>query len=853
MTERDAYLATLAAAVLDGTPIDWPAPDAGVPEADRPLIDQLRLLSAIADTHRHYREPAPSAHADGPAASVDDRAPHWGRLRVLDRIGGGAYGEVYRAWDPRLEREVALKLIPVPPGADQTWATSVISEGRRLARVRHAGVATIHDAEQIGQCVGLTMEYLRGRTLEKRVAEEGPLDSGEAVAMLVQVCRALHAVHEAGVVHRDVKASNVIETVEGRVVLVDFGTGHERGAEPPGFAGTPLYLAPEILQGRPATAKSDVYSAGVLLYHLLTGSYPVSAASLPELRAAHERGPLGRSIDGQLAGLSPALVAALDTALSPDPDRRPASAGELADRLEAVSRPGRARNMVLRASAVAAAMVLLAAGLAARSWMRPTEPSPATAETVPRASPQALAVLPFVDLKPSADTSYLSFSLADALITRLSHLGALDVRAASSVYKYRDAPPALAQAAADLRVGRLITGTYRQDGETLRVAAEMVDAVNNVLLYRESFDVPRERLATLSDQVARQVVDALHMSVSPHENAAWQAETVRDPVAYELFLRGRDDYEATRRSHGVAFFQRAVAIDPSFARAWTFLGSAYAINASLRFGGRAEYARARHAFETAIRLDPSNARPRVQMADLLTESNRVEEAVALLRGALEHSPRNADALWGLGYAYRFAGLLDESLAAHQRSGAIDPFMLGGGNLMIADLYKGEYQRFLDSFKLDAQSAYQTFYAGFARYHLRQFADAARAFDEAFAMDGTMLQARVGKVLSYLIAGDRAAAARLLRSTELQSTEREVTDAEGLFRIAQAYAVIGNSSSALRLLERSIDGGFFCVPYFERDPLLESIRTEPEYRRLLERARLRHEAFKQRFFPVQAPR
>ena len=140
-----------------------------------------------------------------------------------------------------------------------------------------------------------------------------------------------------------------------------------------------------------------------------------------------------------------------------------------------------------------------------------------------------------------------------------------------------------------------------------------------------------------------------------------------------------------------------------------------------------------------------------------------------------------------------------------------------------------------------------FYAGLARYYLKQFAQAGQAFDEAYALDRSMLHIRVGKALSYLIAGDRDSAARLLRMTELESTEREVTDAEGLFKIAQAYAMLGDRAGALRGLARSIDGGFFCYPYFVRDPPFDPIRQEPEFQHLLERARVRHEAFEQRFF------
>ena len=844
MTGREHSFDELASAILDGTPIDWSSPESHASDDDRQLIAQLRFLSTVADTHRHYREPTAAA-----AGTEDVRkdGPHWGRLKVLQRIGGGTGGVVYRAWDPRLERDVALKLIRAPSDADDGWTAAVISEGRHLARVHHPGVVAIYDAERIGPWVGLTMEYLRGRTLEARLAAEGPLPVDDAVTVVAQVCRALSAVHEVGVVHRDVKASNVIETTDGRVVLVDFGTGHMHGDGTSAPAGTPLYLAPEVLRGEAATPRSDVYGAGVLLYRLLTGAFPVAGASLAELLAAHARGsqPDVRAVRNEI---SKSLANVVMAALSPQPDRRPATAQDLGKALEAAARPRSIGGQARRIAAAAAVLAVVVGGFAAsRSWLASTRREPSAEARKPPVNPQALAVLPFMDLKPASDTSYLSFSLADALITHLSRLGALDVRAAAAIYKYRGATTTPKQVAEELRVGRVITGTYVGEGGSLRVTTEMVDAVNDVLLSKEAFEVSHQRLAAVADQVARHVVEALHMSVSPRENAAWLADVSRDPVAYELFLRGRDDYEATRRDSGAAFFERAIAIEPTFARAWAYLGSAHAVNASLRFGGRADYDRSQRALETAMRLDPSDIVPRLAMANLLIESNRVEDAVPLLRGVMEDAPRSADVLWELAYAYRFAGLLDESVSASERGAAMEPFALGGANIPLAQLYGGEYQRFLDGFRLDSQSAYQQFYTGLAHYYLKRFPEAALAFDRAYSLDQSMLHTRVGKALSVLISGDRNAAGHVLQLTELESIEREVSDAEALFRIAEAYAVLGDTSGALRVLGRSIEGGFFCYPYLARDPLLESIRSRPAFQSLLERARERHEAFRRRFF------
>lgn len=244
-------------------------------------------------------------------------------------MGRGTFGTVHRAWDPRLQREVALKLLPATPAQDDHV---VLREGRLLARVQHPGVVTIHGAEPIGNQIGLWMEFVRGRTLEEIVKSGAVFDADESRAIGIAVGHALSAVHRAGLLHRDIKAHNVMRADDGRIVLMDFGTGIDMSPEATASAdltGTPLYLAPEVLAGQPATVRSDVYSLGVLLYYTLTGDYPVRARTLVELRGGHEQ---NRRIALREArpDLPASLMSVVDKAIDPRAERRYASADALA-------------------------------------------------------------------------------------------------------------------------------------------------------------------------------------------------------------------------------------------------------------------------------------------------------------------------------------------------------------------------------------------------------------------------------------------------------------------------------------------------------------------------------------------
>ncbi len=265
-----------AGAIADGTATDWTALESSSQPDERPLLDALRVIEAVARTHRD---------------AAIDAARRWGPFELENELGRGSFGTVYRAYDPHLARHVALKLLdaPVLPGAPSV----AVEEGRLLARVRHANVITVFGADVLDGRAGLWMELIEGRTLEAILGADGPFGPSETAVIGRQLCSALAAVHACGLLHGDVTARNVMREAGGRVVLMDFGAGHDNaahGGSNRGVAGTPMYVAPEVLAGSRPDPASDVYALGVLLFHLVTGGYPIVARSLDDVVAAHADG-----------------------------------------------------------------------------------------------------------------------------------------------------------------------------------------------------------------------------------------------------------------------------------------------------------------------------------------------------------------------------------------------------------------------------------------------------------------------------------------------------------------------------------------------------------------------------------
>ena len=566
MHSDDPRLMRLAAAVADGTPVDWIRALESTPDPDlRNVVQQLGVVAGLASVHWTRADPA----LDETAEATEAMPGSWGPFTLRRRIGRGTFGSVYLAWDAALEREVALKIL-----RKFDRSAAVIREGRLLARVRHPNVVTVHGVDQFDGSVGMWMEFVEGVTLKQLLQERGAFGPHEAVFIGIDVSRAVGAVHQSGLLHRDIKSQNVMREAGGRIVLMDFGAGEVRAVEAQGatrLTGTPLYLAPEVLAGQPSTIASDLYSIGVLLYHLLTKRFPVEGETLGDLEAAHaqhRRTPLSDLRPDLPAG----IVSVVERALDPDPARRHRSAGAIQQELlstvsphalgdaapsvVARPRPGRRGRWLAAAAAIALAG---ASAMAIALWPRE---QPAR-QPLLAGSPRQLTAAPGFEAEPALgpDGKLVAYSSDQS---GNPDIWLLDLLTGASIQLTND--PAADRSPAWLPDGSGVLFVSERDGEpaiwktarlggpAVRVVAHAEDpAVSKdgsrlAFARRDSGGQYRIYVAPLANPELATVLTTTTAAVYDHRQPAWSPDGSR--IVYhglrDLWVVSTTDFRAAR-------------------------------------------------------------------------------------------------------------------------------------------------------------------------------------------------------------------------------------------------------------------------------------------------------------------
>lgn len=725
----------------------------------------------------------------------------YGRFRVTRRIGEGGMGIVYAAHDEQLDRSVAIKTWRSQ--ADPSARHRLVREARAAASVSHPNICQLYElGEQEGE-VFIAMELLDGEPLSARIAR-GALPVSEAIQIALPVLAALEALHRRGVVHHDLKPSNIFLTPFG-VKLVDFGLARPTpgtGADNPTLSmtmpgtimGTPRYLAPEQLLGETVDHRADLFAAGAVLYEMLTGQPPFGAGSQA----------LAKVFQEILSDQPPALggassIAAIDRvihrALQKDPGQRYQSATAMADDLRAV-------------------LPLTESGQVARVHRL-----------------RRLIVLPFRVLRADSETDFLAFSLADAITSSLSSLDSLIVRSSVTASRFAGADADLETVAAKADVDLVLAGTLLRAGDRLGVNAQLVEAPAGTVLCSHSSQVPLGDIFALQDELSRRVVDALPLPLTAGDEQRLRRDVPATTRAYECYLRANalstrpGDWSIARD-----LYLECVAEDPNYAPAWARLGRINRVLATYSGDAADDYfGQARTAFTRALELNPELPVAHNLYTNLEVELGQAEAATLRLVRRAHDRTGDPELFAGLVQACRYCGLLNASVAAYERARQLDPQIRT--SVAHAYLALGDYERVLSSNVEDPPIL-----NAYALAALGKMTDAIALLQQIDAVPLPKLYRLYAHGLRCLFEGRSAEALECLRPLEAEPAMR---DPCGWYYAARSMAHLGESETALRLLERSVAGGFFCVPWLTRDPWIDSLRHRAEFRALLAEAEARH--------------
>jgi Tfp pilus assembly protein PilF/TolB-like protein len=817
--DADRLLA-LAEAISDGREVDWAETESATEDLDeRALVQHLRLVAGVANVHR----------SDHPEPSAGPTLTSWGSLSIVERVGVGSFGSVYKAWDPRLTRDVALKLLHRDASGEA--ASQLLAEGRRLARVRHPHVISIYGADQIDGRAGIWMELIEGRTLEQILKTDGPFGPREAALIGIDLCGALAAVHAQGLVHRDIKAQNVMREDGGRLVLMDFGAGLEQTARPDTRAvGTPAYMAPEILRGSGASRATDIYSLGVLLFRLVTAQYPFSGASVESLQRAHEQGRRLRLSDARPDLPSP-FVEIVERAIASDPAARFESAGAMQAALseyvvvrEAEPKPGTRSST--RAGMAVAALVIAALVLAAVWWSNRVAVAPADGVWT-------MAVRPLRDLNPDPAQRYFAAALTDVL---LAQLGSTRGFSAVELTDEGAEKAMLSKIAVD---GILDASLLREKGQ-LRLTARVVKAGTGAVVWGNVYERDEREAFTLLGQLAMDLARDLHLPLNGIEPRGRQY--VVQPAAQDSYLRGKyllDSFTRQNLLQARTEFERAIQLEPTFAPAHASLALTYLALGSMGVLTPQQVLElAPPAANTALSLDATHAESALAAADvrfrLLWDWTGAEEAY---RHAIDLNPSYVEAHGQYARFLAAAGRTADAMRAAREGYRLDPLSMDlHGVVGIMLYYDRRFEEAVTHFRSRIEDPSPRSHVGLGRaasaagQHTEAIASLQRAVD--LSGGDPSIQAELARATAA--SGDVAGATRLLRELEARRA-----DAQGYVApqdLAYIYVALGQIEVAFDLLNRAVDEHAARLLWISVDPRLDAIRTDPRFGTLLNRLR-----------------
>ena len=795
------------------------------------------------------------------------------QYKILEKIGSGGQGTVYKVLDTKLNRTAVIKVLP--PELTQKTANfkRFEREAQLCSQLDHPNICTIYDFHSDDGVFYIAMQYVEGKNVRQLVSGR-PLELKSALSIAIQVTDALAYAHSKNIIHRDIKAGNIMVTDSGQVKILDFGLAKlledEHAAINEGYDrteitelgipyGTATYAAPEQAKGERADHRSDIFSTGVLIYEMLTGIWAFQGKTVIDVRHQVLYGTPKPLVDQRREALPDELQTIVDHALQKDPKDRFQKISQMRDELRDVLqfvagaqimpgdtyRPGHADGGTVKRvlNWFTGKSVPEATSVAASSSLSQPSFAPDISMTATGTEKKSVAILPFQNLSQDPVNAFYEFALADAVITELAQIRSIIVRPSSVIAKYQGKEVDPREAGRDLRVHAVLSAGFIRSGDKLRVTAQLLDVLTGDILWSDRIDAVGNDILALQDGIAQKILDGLRLELTDLEAEKLGKRATDSAEAWEEYLRGRDSFgrfifrtiDADDCDAAMVNFKRAIELDPHFALAYSGLGACYANRVFKGLGEPEDYTYAEAAFSKAFFYDQNVVEARVLMVMIYMARGEKKKARSEIDLLQKQFPNDAALYFVKGVMHRLDGEYDESLKAFEKLVRLDPAAsaVAAYNRARIFIYKREFDRAQEEldrgFKVEPNHPMLRIFQSGVNYYKGNKDEAIEEMGNVLRenprMDGIKPLYAI-----YLAGSGREADARAQLTEDALALSR--SDHDMAYWVGATYAILGDHDLAFKWLNKAIKLGNQNRPHFENDINLATLRDDERWQDIM---------------------
>jgi serine/threonine protein kinase/cytochrome c-type biogenesis protein CcmH/NrfG len=813
-----------------------------------------------------------------------------GHYKIISTLGKGGMGEVYRAKDLRLGREVAIKVLPESLAEDPDLLARFEKEAKALAVLAHPNILTIFDFGNDNGISYAVTEILDGEPLRSKISNSR-LSGKQVIEISGAIAEGMSAAHSKGIIHRDLKPENIFICSDGRIKILDFGLVHWNPkvaveqmssastqlppTEVTKLMGTVPYMSPEQLSGSKIDSRTDIFSFGCILYEMISGTHPFLRKTFMETVAAILKDEPPKSSMRQY-DTPPPLERILFRCLNKNPEDRYHSAKDLAydlatlrndfaspspaqpEPVPSLKKPSAWPRIVTASLAI---LVIILAVFLLRQKQT----------AVPQKTERSIAVLPFSNMNTDKEDEYFSDGITEDIITNLSKIGDLKVVSRTSSMRYKNSNKTLQQIGTELKVAAVLEGSVRRQGDKLRIVAQLIDAKTDNHLWAETYDREMKDVFAIQSDVAQKIASALQAKLMPEEKKKIEQIPTQNLVAYDYYLKGRQyylRYQTQYNENAIQFFQKAVDADPNFALAYVGLCDSYAMQKGYGVPG-ASFDMAMNACNKALSIDPNLAIAYATLYKVYTFYGLIQKGEEAIQTAYKLDPNNSMVIGRIGSDYQNKGNLVEAFRFTKRLLELEPtnafgyFTMGTIYYGLADFGHAEIAL---KKSIELQPDFIFPYVWLARLYIsqdrfNQALETAKSLNptDSKAMFDVMglteaMSGNYHKAVEHFLKGHRRAlegrfAHALLKTGQiergqkvLEETKQKILQSlkEGQrsqdleYLAAIVFCIQGNKVKTFEHLKNACDGGYYYYQFLERDPVFESMRNDPQFQNVISR-------------------